>query len=121
MKEYERLTREYQFDCSRCEDRKCTKDGFCYDETFCKIYNRLAELEDDLESGKMIRLPCKVGDIVYYVNKYKKTIEECEVLGFTLTSNYTVLVRIGIQVFLYENEIILTKAEAEAKLKELKE
>ena len=34
--------------------------------TFEKVFNRLAELEDDLESGKIIRLPCKVGDIVYF-------------------------------------------------------
>jgi hypothetical protein len=51
---YERVTLEYQFDCSRCEDRQCTKDGFCCDETFCKTYNRLAELEDKIERGELV-------------------------------------------------------------------
>ena len=42
-----------------------------------EIYERLAELEDDLESGKIIRLPCEIGDIVaykknneYYAHRY---------------------------------------------------
>ena len=85
-----------------------------------QILEQLKEYQDKIENGTLIELPCKVGDIVYYVNKYKKTIEEYEVLGFTLTRNYTVLVEIGIEMFLYKNEIILTKAEAEKKLAELK-
>lgn len=32
------------------------------------FYNRLAELEDKLESGLLIELPCKIGDTVYGID-----------------------------------------------------
>ncbi len=65
---YERLTLEYQFDCSRCENRQCTKDGFCYDETFCKVYNRLAELEDKIENGNVILPKYPLYSIVFIID-----------------------------------------------------
>ena len=34
-----------------------------------EIYNRLAELEDKIEQGTLIELPCKVGDTVYKVER----------------------------------------------------
>ncbi len=34
-------------------------------EKFIKQHNRLAELEDKIEQGTLIELPCKVGDTVY--------------------------------------------------------
>ena len=67
------------------------------DLTFEKAFYRLAELEDKLEQGKMIELPCVIqncyGDwrVHFYSEKYKDI--DC----------YT----------------FCTKAEAEAKLKEL--
>ena len=43
-----------------------------YDASSMKIYityleNRIAELEDKIESGRLVELPCKVGDTVYGV------------------------------------------------------
>lgn len=32
------------------------------------LINRLAELEDKIESGTLIELPCKVGDMIYNKN-----------------------------------------------------
>jgi hypothetical protein len=34
-----------------------------------RVYNRLAELENKIEQGTLIELPCKVGDTVYAVKK----------------------------------------------------
>ena len=31
--------------------------------------NRLAELEDKIEQGTLIELPCKVGDTVYFIDE----------------------------------------------------
>lgn len=31
------------------------------------IYNRLSELEDKIENGTLIELPCKIGDMIYVV------------------------------------------------------
>lgn len=35
-----------------------------------KIYRRLAELEDKIENGTLVELPCKVGDTVYCVEYF---------------------------------------------------
>jgi hypothetical protein len=68
--EYKRLTErrgKLVIDkCGNCENVRnpqgCT-GTMCYEI----MKNRLAELEDKIEQGKMIELPCKVGDTVYQV------------------------------------------------------
>lgn len=90
--------------------------------------NRLAELEDKIENGTLVELPCKVGDTVYEVFKDHKppfiketTIEKIVITGkgfklrLSRNSVYeTAISSLGKTLFLY-------KAEAEAKLKELQE
>lgn len=44
---------------------------------------RLAELEDKIENGLLIELPCKVGDMVYVIDYYNK-IEKVTVLDYTI-------------------------------------
>lgn len=55
----------------------CGQDYYCkrgcHDEGGCnngcivpKIYDKLARYEDAEESGLMVKIPCKVGDMVYY-------------------------------------------------------
>lgn len=39
-------------------------------EAHTKAINRLAELEDKLESGLILEMPCKVGDTLYYVEYF---------------------------------------------------
>lgn len=43
--------------------------------TFEKVFNRLAEYEDMEEQGLLVRLPCKVGEPIYYI------IDDCELSG----------------------------------------
>ena len=90
---------------------------------------RLAELEDDLESGKIVRLPCKVGDTVwvitecynsikgknnYFINKRKVEAIEFNERCFLLLCNDGGHYILGRRTF-------LTREEAEKKLKELQE
>jgi hypothetical protein len=140
VKEYKRLTNnnleeynpEYDF-CVGCkyfgEPNGCNRpNGTCGNyERFIETYNRLAELEDKIENGTLIELPCKVGDKVYYIEK--GLIYELKVNGFKgyPTNNY-IYAYMDRTFFCRElnfNELnenwFLTKAEAEAKLKELKE
>ena len=67
----ERLTdnTDYCTSWSDCEmpDGKCEFLNNCYDR---KIYNKLREYEDAEEQGKLIRLPCKIGDEVYQIAGY---------------------------------------------------
>lgn len=88
-----------------------------------EILERLAELEDKLENGTLIELPCKVGDKLYSIPFDNSKIFEHKVKGFRIIaisenkqSNY---IETDID-FLFGENAFLTKAEAENKLKELK-
>ena len=118
MKKYERLT-------ERIGKGICIKETSTNDnKSIWNAIERLAELEDDLESGKMIRLPCKVGDKLYSIPFDNSKIFEHKVKGFRIIaisenkqSNY-IETDIG---FLFGENAFLTKAEAEKKLKELQD
>ena len=88
--------------------------------TFEKVFNRLAELEDKIEQGTLIELPCKVGDIVYQFDNGGK-IYEAMILDIAIYKGKPYYETCGVD---FDNRAIgesvfLTKAEAEAKLKEL--
>lgn len=93
--------------CSACWNcnippRKC---GYISD-----ALKKLADYEDLEEQGRLIKLPCKVGDDVYYIlgipNETPCVIDKC-------TFELSDINKIGKTLF-------LTKSEAEAKLKELR-
>ena len=87
-------------------ERACEPD--C--EEIDAVYRKLKEYEDLEEQGRLIKLPCKVGDDVYYIlgipNEMPCTIDKC-------TFELSDINKIGKTLF-------LTKSEAEAKLKELR-
>ena len=115
MMEYKRLTTEKQYGCGLCDDRKCKKPNlFCKDRLDCKIYNRLAELEDDLESGKIIRLPCEVDSEIYIIDYL--TDNEDEKHYYIRKSKFHPK-----WIDEWRNMFCLTREEAEAKLKEFQE
>lgn len=63
------------------------------------------------EQGKLIKLPCKVGDTVYHVAQ-GKIVEVSNVDLFFLL--------LSVAENRFNNSVLLTKAEAETKLKELR-
>ena len=92
------------------------------------VYRKLKEYEDLEEQGRLIRLPCKVGDTVYvptrnFISELRITEVVCNrdgtYLRWVLLSgiypnlNGFVGRKIG-------NEVFLTRSEAEAKLEELR-
>lgn len=120
MKEYKRLT-------IRNSDGTVSQP---YGENIVeKVFYRLAELEDKIENGTLIELPCKVGDMLYKVvknfiveyrvHKIEFYITEDKQFGYCLyCDNYA----LGDFDYFYKKsigkEVFLTKAEAEKKLKE---
>ena len=96
-----------------------------------KCCNKLAEYEDLEEQGRLLRLPCKVGDTVYAFLSTCNYFTECQInkieLKPTLYGNTCYFLEpIGHRGCLYrcfEDEfgktVFLTKEEAEAKLKEM--
>nr|DAJ92486.1 MAG TPA: hypothetical protein [Caudoviricetes sp.] len=104
---------EYTSHCDACLDGDC-HCGFVED-----MVEKLADYEDLEEQGRLIKLPCKVGDTVYKIDKVSNKIKQYKVIHFEVsrvdfdTYNYCFLHHFGKTVF-------LTKEEAEAKLKELR-
>ena len=129
---YERLTKrelDYVFDnCCSCEyysnPNGCT-EHCCYEV----MKNRLAELEDKIEQGKLIELPCKVGDKVYVVYRFPDCWEEpdCEYDIFVETVHDIIITEEGFDIGTESRMIgkverlcvCVTREEAEKKLKEL--
>lgn len=120
MSEYKRLM-ENEFDCSRCKDRKCTiPDAYCCDRLRCEIYNRLADLEDKIENGTLVELPCKVGDTAMAIIDtlaYDNSLRRVKIEGLA----YIVKDENGDITFQHINRLFSNEAEAEARLKELQE
>lgn len=105
---------------------RVTETKFESKEAMQKAVDKLAELEDKLESGQLVELPCKVGDIVYaimYVDyKYQIVmfrvsnieIGEFGTFYFHTPTSYSHRLTFGKSVF-------ADKSQAEARLKELQE
>ena len=99
---------------SKCDNCELTS-GVC---------EKLGEYEDLEEQGRLIKLPCKVGDTLYRLvpNLYREYVE-IKIAQFVISKNGIYFItnrgvhwnvnRIGKTVF-------LTREEAEAKLKELR-
>lgn len=126
MTDYKRITRRNEdgttwVKCVWCENvATCdyTKESCCQ-----VLQDRLAELEDLIEQGLLVKLPCKVGDTVYRVLQSPDFVYGWELDTFIIQSD-------GIIAFDKSSTIIkpsdwgktvfLTKAEAEARLAELR-
>lgn len=143
MTEYKRLTNnnledydpEYDF-CIECkyfgEPNGCNRpNGTCdnYDR-FMETYNRLVELEDKIENGTLRDFLCTVGDEVFWacdLDKQYSQVMHGVVIGLSISTKNTVWVSVkyddGLsfdhKIESWGKSLFRTKAEAEAKLKEL--
>jgi len=105
------------------------------DINFEKIVDKLARYEDLEEQGRLIKLPCKVGDVVYRINigamkpviplrvvEYRfKIVGNCIRKKICCSDDF--LCKQPSIIYYAEdigNKVFLTKAEAEEKLKELR-
>lgn len=70
---------------------------------------KLAEYEDLEEQGRLIKLPCKVGDTVYFIKNSE-----------TIVKRKADMIFIGIFWEEFGKKWFPTREEAEAKLKELR-
>lgn len=94
-------------------------------EYWLEVYFKLKDYEDLEEQGRLVKLPCKKGDTVYNITWWDDVQEKVLVKGKSYyrtvhkhkvtksTFSYLDIDEFGKTVF-------LTKAEAEAKLKELR-
>lgn len=101
-----------------------------------EAYYKLQHYEDLEEQGRLIELPCKIGDTAYYINThnrlslFKNTVYEAKVTRF-VTTRYGTSIVIQIRneygcTELYSEDnynktVFLTREEAEAALKGVEE
>lgn len=114
--------------------RYCRKEDWENCQTINDVIDKLAEYEDLEEQGRLIILPCKVGDKIFLdFAGFGEDIGEFTVKDFHLDcfeDGETILfcdyesndktLSGQIDVMEFGKTVFLTKAEAEAKLKELR-
>ena len=137
-----RLTKRTELGVSIDKNEDCPSCNICWNCNIspreCEYINdaleKLADYEDLEEQGRLVKLPCKVGDTVYRINKgAKEPIIKMRVLQvhFKQLHKNRTIIRIdtindndmGENCYLLEDfgkTVFLTKSEAEAKLKELR-
>lgn len=105
--------------------KRLTKKSW-HDTKFARLNQRevlykLWQLENQIENGTLVELPCKVGDTVYYIDRYWKParLKEYEVYGFFISKS-GVYIEVGFGMCITTNQIFLTKAEAEAELAKIR-
>ena len=118
---YGKTSHENSVCCTHFGSKECHEvTGNC--AIGCKweeeAWSKLAHYEDLEEQGLLLKLPCKVGDVVY-------SVESGGIKDFTVTSFGLMLNRIyAYHGFIFVGEIgfsaFLTKEEAEKALEEMK-
>lgn len=92
MSEYKRLTdkdwkNKYAFGTCSKSDGECDVYKDCFD-----MVQRLAELEDEIENGTLVRLPFKLGDAVWVVEYDEGEIDDvCSYVFIGGNKNYAFL------------------------------
>ena len=94
-------------------------DVYVKHHDYISAAEKLARYEDLEEQGRLIELPCKVGDTVYYITGIHNTlIKPAKVEEVYFGDVFAVHVSTQNTSFtLVEGEFFLTKEEAEAALK----
>ena len=128
MSDYKRLTksdnthRPYRDECFKCIGRECNRCDYDYE-----VWERLAELEDKIEQGKLCEINDKlIGESVYGIQqdttgKYWFDGDENTLLGFTSDGIVVWNDNHGYNDWFRNGLWFLTREEAEKRLKELQE
>ena len=133
MEEYKRLTKKADVNLLDCE--------YSCGSLHLEVVKRLGELEDKIENGTLIELPCAINNIVYQVcekpnnNPFVKLTNEFFIIQHKIGDIKMSMIgtkpifriltlnnELGIMAWSGEHigtQLFLTEAEAEAKLKEL--
>lgn len=99
-------------------------DEKAQNEYIDKLSIKLGDYEDAEEQGKLIILPCKVGDVVYLVDFEEKTWYEATVNSIEIdTRDNRVLINSDYEVGTWSEDsyVFYSKEEAEQALAKMKE
>lgn len=104
--------------CSSYCDNCSKGTGDC--NTMKKMINRLAELEDLEEQGLLVRLPCKVGDLVFIIdgeNICRRKVKSIKILSTAIEISTSDII---FHKESFGETVFLTREETEKKLEEMK-
>lgn len=109
----------------QCNDRECMLN---YCDRECDKYNRminkLAEYEIAEEKGLLVRLPCKVGDTVYQLDRSNKKVITKKVQEINVYIRKTISIQITFETHgmcfhrEFGTNVFLNKKEAQQALDE---
>ena len=113
----------------KCEPTSCMEFD-CSCNLVSDALDKLAHYEDLEEQGRLIELPCKVGDTVYFIKfafSVAKSPITAEIVSIKIIDGemiYTAITQENSIVRKFKSDAIgktvfFTKSEAEAKLKEM--
>lgn len=116
-----RLTKTYSDGTHGASDSlPCGENSYDYKNLLIERLGKYEELE---ERDRLVKLPCKVGETVYYINPNENTINELVVYSFDIRPlQHFACDYMGTRLNFnqFGKTVFLTKSEAEAKLKELR-
>lgn len=134
----ERLTFRTELGVSIDKEEDCPTCSICCNCDIpprkCKYISdaleKLADYEDLEEQGRLLKLPCKVGDTVYGINTDRNIVSALKIISVKIYS-YAIYFDYQLIDGIYKNivsfadadigkTVFLTKSEAEAKLKKLR-
>lgn len=134
----ERLTFRTELGVSIDKEEDCPTCSICCNCDIpprkCKYISdaleKLADYEDLEEQGRLLKLPCKVGDTVYGINTDRNIVSALKIISVKIYS-YAIYFNYQLIDGIYKNivsftdfdigkTVFLTKSEAETKLKELR-
>ena len=117
----ERLTKKYSDGThGASDDLPCGENSYAYKNL---LIEKLGKYEDLEEQGRLIKLPCKVDDTIYGLHKAMVCELDTETIGISKMPSGEILYLIDgweLDKGDFGKTVFLTKAEAEAKLKELR-
>lgn len=127
----ERLTFRTELGVSIDKEEDCPTCSICCNCDIpprkCKYISdaleKLADYEGLEEQGRLIKLPCKVGDTIYGLHKAMVCELDTETIGISKMPSGEILYLIDgweLDKGDFGKTVFLTKSEAEAKLKELR-
>ena len=117
MSDYKRWT-ERKIDLDKLSDKAKSRISDTYLD-YAKMNNVLWELENKIEQGLMVELPCKVGDKFYTIDTLYCEYREREISGFTIENGELILIDRYFNSYKV-SEVCFSKDKAERKLKYLK-
>lgn len=112
MSDYKRLTNQEWSD----------KIDLTQEYGYQHIYKRLYELETKIENGTLVELACKVGDTVYWITSSHEIVKAV-VKAIRIVEKRVIyyVEEHGVGEYtIFDSMLFLTKAEAEAKLEQIK-